>query len=527
MSLEILATERLLPKSLPGPRSIPLSLLDAQSARFAPTGAIWIFDSSLPSQESLVRNLRESFLATLAHFPHLPGQLHWAPWQRDGDHTSRFGRPMVIFGSGHDPGVEWTVARLRRKASDLAPDAATRCAGNQVWVATDFAQADLLSSQTPLALRDLKTYEGLPSTLVQVTLLDDGAVAVAVKIAHPLSDASSLMTLMQHWAYHCRKSIRPDQVADSDQSFPPAPIFDPQILDARAGGDIDSAHPDAELVAQARALPLHRFDWWETSAESYPPFLAATSNNSKPTDPGLLAAAKQAPAAIPPWKTWDLKAPVSHAVIHFTAAQVDALRSKVQQVAPRASRLDALLAHIWSSINRARGLGDSDEGVFLNMTLAARARVDPPLPDTFLGSPLIMAHVGAKGREAAATSKETAGLLASRIRSCLNEFTPQAMSAVLHSTAHEVSPQRFWQAFLGRNHVLVTAWLRLGIDELDFFGTGLPPRYVHQILPLMDGNLQVMDGRSSKGGMDVSLYLESGAMAQLLNDPSLLSMSHA
>jgi hypothetical protein len=81
-----------------------------------------------------------------------------------------------------------------------------------------------------------------------------------------------------------------------------------------------------------------------------------------------------------------------------------------------------------------------------------------------------------------------------------------------------VSPQRLWRAFLGRKHVIVTSWLRLGVNDIDFISDGKPPRYAHPIMPYMDGCLQVMDSATGDGGMDVSLYLESGAMARLLED---------
>lgn len=511
---EILASERLLPQpSRASPCSVPLSILDAGCARFSPTGAIWIYDESPCSQEALFRGLKASFRSALDKFPHFAGQLHWAPWKQDGDHTTRHGRAMITFGSDHDPGVEWTETKLNRKSSDLAPDASQRADEDRIWLGTEFPQKDLMASTTQLALSDLKSFQGLPGVLVQVSILEDGAFAIAIKMSHLLADASTLVLFVRHWAEAHRAFHEGSPTNGVDM-----PVFDPQRLDARASGDIESEKADENLVQIASSLPIHQFDWWATDAEGYPPFMVPMTENSKPTDPLMLRKASETFGKIPPWKSWDFSQPVTHAVIHFSPAQVEAMRSKVQGATQGPSRLDLVLAHIWAAINRARGLGESDDEVFLNMTIGVRARVDPPLPNSFVGSPLIIAHAQSTGRDAATGSSAA---LTTTIRACVNKFTPEAVGAVLHKSAHEVSPQRFWQAFLGRQHILVTAWLRLQENEIAFFGNGNLPRYVHPIMPLVDGCLLVVDGGPKQGGMELSLYLDSKAMEKLLRDPFL------
>ncbi|KAH6691273.1 transferase family-domain-containing protein [Plectosphaerella plurivora] len=513
---QILASKQLRPSAQPtGPVSVPLSILDAGCARLATAGAIWTFDApAAADQDVLVNRLEASFVTTLNDFPHWAGQLHWTPCRQGGLHTERFNRPMITYGSPHDPGVEWNVVRLSRRAGEVAPEAATRAAGSQVWVANDFPQAELIASKTSLALQDLKTYQDMPSMLVQVSLFEDGGFAVAIKMSHALADASALLTFMHRWAANCRSLF-----GTGSEALDP-PVFDPQLLDSKAAGTMDTQDP--ALVAAARSLPLHRFDWWATEAKGYPSFLAPTTENSRPSDPSLLEAAKNEPSSEPPWETWNMMAPVTHAVIHFSGPQVEAIRGLARPTAPKCSRLDALLAHVWSGINRARGLADDDDDVFLNVTLGIRSRVSPPLPDTFLGSPLILSHIASRGREASASDSSGLGTLAARVRACLEVFTPDAVSAVLHEAIHTVSPQRLWRAFLGQRHVIVTSWLRLGVNEVDFIGNGTTPRYAHPIMPYMDGCMQVMDSAAGDGGMDVSLYLESGAMTRLLEDDSLL-----
>jgi hypothetical protein len=296
------------------------------------------------------------------------------------------------------------------------------------------------------------------------------------------------------------------------------PIFNPGQLDARAAGDVDAVAADPRLSTAARLLPLHRFDWWNTAEDpAFPAFLAATSENSKPPAPQL-SATTLSPSTPAPWNTWDLTRPASHIQLHYTSSQLHSLRSDAREPPasrPDISRLDALLAHLWSAINRARGHAHSATDVFLNVTLGARTRVHPPLPASFLGSPLFVAHVRMSG---AAASAGSPGPVASAIRETVVLFTPDKMGALLHDAAGEVAPQRLWQAFLGSQHTLVTSWLRLGVYEVRFVGEGGAPRYVQAVMPMMDGCVQIMEASGEVGGVDVSLYLESEAMARLVRE---------
>lgn len=486
------------------PVSAPLSILDATVARFSPTGAVWLFCGPSPAQAIL----QSSFIATLNDFPQWAGQLQWSPVRHGGLHTERFGRPMLVYGCDSDPGVEWVVSKANRTLDSIVPSAVDRIAGKATWIATDFPQSMFLSN-TKLALHDLVEYAGLPGMSVQITEFACGGYAIAVKMAHPLADAQSLMVFIHQWAAACHGSAK---------SPMEPPIFNPGKLDSHAGGDIDKDVADQSLVAMARSLPLHRYDWWDDAKDpAFPSFLVPTSENSKPPLPSedseLLPLSPSTPG---PWSTWDFSRPVSHALLHFTEEQLSSMRETAREspaCRPDISRLDALLAHIWSSINRARGYSDFYDDVFLNVTLSARTRVQPVLSDSYIGSPIFLTHIRSSG---SAASEVSLGPTASAIRETLKLFTPENMGALLHDAAFERSPQRLWQAFLGDRHTLVTSWLRLNVYDVDF-GGGIP-RYVHAVMPKMDGCVQVMDSSREIGGVDVSLYLDSLAMAKLIQE---------
>ncbi|KAJ5163306.1 Transferase [Penicillium coprophilum] len=517
--MSIIESTRLRPAHQQTPTSTPLSILDATVARFSPTGAIWIFDQSTDLDETtLIDNLRTSFTETLSKFPQWAGQLQWAPVNPKGNHTERFNRPMIVYGTDSDPGVEWTVINHPLRTDEIVPTAEERASsttGSQpgAWAGDDFKQSLFISSN-PLALANLRDYDGLPGMQVQISLLQEGGYAIGIKLAHCLADAQSLMVFVHLWAYNSKKQF----------GNPPGsplmgePVFDPALLDNCAAGDIDSPEPNQTLVHTARELPLHRYSWWDSTDEGYPSFLIPTTENSKPP-PSELDHKRVSPSEPAPWLSWDFSKAVKYTQLHFTGAELRKLQAAALETPGcrrDISRLDALLAHLWESITRARGYADSSKPVYMNLSLGVRPRVSPALPDTFVGSPLFLTYVGGP---ACSVCQESLSETASRIRETMKGFTADAVGAMLHDAAHEVSPQRLWQAFLGSEHTLVTSWLRLQLYDVDFVG-GTKPRYVHAIMPMMDGCIQVMDSGVQDGGMDVALYLDEVATGRLLDDRS-------
>lgn len=499
------------------PVSVPLSILDCAAARFSPTGCIWIFDhhDTAPDHDSLVGRLRNSFIATLNEFPQWAGQLQWTAFKPNGGYTERSHRIQVVYGSVDDPGVEWKTISYPSYSSDCFAPTPVERESRRVWREDNFEQSRLISD-CDLALHDLKSWKGLPGMSVQISLFGKGGYAIGVKLAHVLGDAQSLMTFVHMWADRSRNL----HCNNGNPSLFDPPIFDPKQLDEHASGDINGSGIDTDLAAIAQALPLHRYDCWEADAPNFPPSFAETlAGTMLPSS--FLKSVKLSPAHSAPWSSWDTSKPVSYAYIHFGGRELDKLRYATQDDLTeqmKLSRLDVLLAYLWSAINRARRMDQSSDDVFLDLTLGARARVSPPLPDSWIGSPLFLTHVKRPGSKACS---ESIGGLASSIRNAVLLFTPGKVGAMLHDAAYEVSPLRIWQGFPGKRHIIVTSWLRLQVHQVDFEGTSIPPRYVHAIMPNVDGVLQVFDSITNDGGMDVSLYLDAKSMDNLLQDGAL------
>lgn len=517
--LHVKATRRVFPATpSQSPVTSKLSIIDATAGRFSPCAFICLYEKpATVSSEDLVTRLEQTLSQTLDDYRHFAGQIRWATEEDvKGDLNMRaLGRPVVDYGMPDDPGAELVIAQNERPLAAIVPDWEIRSSTQKVWNATDFQQSDFLAA-TPVALVGLSLLKGQPSMLVQLTTFQCGGFAVGIKVTHCLSDAITLLHFVHAWAARSRAPPGLDVVPDMVR-----PIFDPSLLDRAAGLTADGT-PDGALIARARALPMHRYDWWAFDSPKCPDWVAPASKSTMPP-PDELARMQLSPATPPPWPTWDRPAPVQHVQIRFSADEVARMKQAAQATLPEGlegvtvSRQDAALAHIWILINRARQFQTFEGPVYLEMSIGLRSRLDPPLPDNFVGSLTVMPYVCKTGAEA---STSALGIIAASIRQTLTLITPDAVAAHLHDAAHEVSPQRLWQGFLGERHTMVTSWARARAYDVDFVGGGRRARYVQGVVSRLDGLVQIIDVGDT-GDLDFSVCLKTDVMERLVKDPLL------
>ncbi|EIW53201.1 uncharacterized protein TRAVEDRAFT_173856 [Trametes versicolor FP-101664 SS1] len=523
-SLELISRTRILPDdhTRAGTRTVPLSILDNTVVNYAMTSAAWYYDKPAGNAPSFSPELAsKSLQKTINAYPQWAGQLQWMPY--DLSHGQRHGRVCISYGSPADPGVEFIVTRFPTTLESLIPDNDTRITAG-AWCADGFPAAELLCP-TELALYNTKEYTGRPSVSVQLTAFACGGFGVTLRIVHPIADATAMHQFVKDWAAIHRALL-------NAQPLPtPAPIFDPSLVNKAAAGDLTRPAIDPEILRIARTLPLVRYDWWKSAPGCPAPMLPSTAV------PAELAGTDLGPSETPaPWDTWDIFAPVSHCLLYFTPAEVQRLwedaSAHLPAGAPRVSRLDALFAHLWRLVVRARGQAADPAPNNLVVTLGVRGRLASRLPDAFLGSPITLAAASLPGETLADPSSLGAG--AAAIRAAVTAFTPEKLAAFLHELAYAVNPQRIWRAFLGERHSVVTSWLGLDLYGIDF-GSGAPPRYVEAVLPNMDGVFHAMEAKATSGDgalqggnrrwydgpVCVSLHFNKEAMRKLLEDPEL------
>lgn len=534
--VKISSTERVFAATTAPECLVALSLLDATTANFSFTSALWLLERPAGGPGdgfSWLSHLRSTLRAALDFYPWWCGRLK-SVTSLDGTvedevacypprHARRYGRVYAHYGVlDHDPGVEFIAATSSATLDDVYQTA--RPQETPLWDQTGLPLNSFgPSTNIASALEANEPVAGTsrPLLAVQVTKLACGGVALAVKGAHPLADITSLVRFVKDWASLSRSAL------DSGSPKIEPVILEPGLLDSKASGDINAEESDGSIIRRAESLPLHRYDWW--------------------TSPGGPAWATKKPSMFPedlatagrpiPWSEWDFAAPVSTYIVHFDRAQIDHLWKEATKSAEgpngiRISKHDAILAHIWSCIARARQLGGDPNPVHCDLVLGLRPALN--LSESFMGSPIIMINIEMAGSDVAAKVSGPgpgggASKIARRIRETLIEMSdPANLGAHLHSVAYEKSPQRLWQAFLGQRHILVTTWARAGIYDVDF-GLGSGIRYADAVLPAMDGGVLIKEGPSSSAarswtdnGVDVTVHLRTEDMERLVLDPQLL-----
>ncbi|EUC46998.1 hypothetical protein COCMIDRAFT_3993 [Bipolaris oryzae ATCC 44560] len=529
----IVRTDRILPdRHATREYTCPLSLLDATTANFGLTSAIWLLKcpNTPLAQDNPAGHLHAAFRETLNAYPQWCGFLKSISTIDSNEctpeiaqfptHARRYGRLYVHYGTDADPGVEFVEATSLANVESLySVDSGKR---RPIWNRLeDEVTLARLAPQTAVvnALQpDEKDANGLykPCMAVQLTHLACGGFVIAAKIAHPLADITALTRFVQDWAVNSRALI-------SKMPFPASnSIFQPDLLDACAAGDINASEANPTIMEDALALPLHRYDWWAPPMKPPPPF---------PED--LAPAGKSLP-----WAEWDSKAKVKQYTIHLSQKQIEFLwRSATQNTSltPSGSKIskhDAVLAHIWSCVVRARGLQKDQGPVHCDLVLGTRPALK--LDAGFIGSPTMMLNIELTASQVA--SGASLGQIAQCIRETLATVNDaKRLAAHLHSIAYEKSPQRIWQGFLGQRHIMVTTWARAGMYEVDF-GLGSRIRYADGVVPCLDGCILINDAPPTNStsssnaslrtwtdnGVDITLPLLPDDMKRLLQDPLLL-----
>lgn len=428
-----------------------------------------------------------------------------------GDHTQRYRRLAITYGAASDPGVEVRIASSEASLDELVPSAAARRAGDGVWDGTHIPVNCLIRDRKRLSLGDLESkVKDSPCVMIQITEFRCKGIALAVRASHAVADSISLLYFVNKWA-ETNRSMRND-----NSMLHYSPTFEPQLLDEQAAGDIDAPVADAGLLKKALALPLHRYDTWTGRP-------GVSHNIPVEFDPSSVILGTPAP-----FSETDPRAEISCCVLHFTHQEIGRIWQATQLGMPGfVSRHDALCAHVWILINQARGL-DTDPGqVHLDFTVGLRKRTRSLLPDNFLGSPLIIADVAMDSQDAC----NSIALVARKIRSTIDKFDEQSISAILHQRAFEDSPQRIFHSFTGFRHVIQTSWMKQGAYTVNF-GFGAELRYAFAALSMLDGFLQTIESApydsremlsagSIDPGVDVAVRIEKKTMERLLVDPDL------
>lgn len=553
---------RLSPETVSEPKTITLSILDATTAKFRTTSAIWFYQSAALSEDSFnplsVAQLQCSLSKTLSHHPWLTGRLHWAhspelPFSATS-HDKRFRRIAITYGSQNsDHGASFVSASCQSHSLSevVLPPQDRSIAWNPT--STGWTSEHFLPNLKALALYQFPDTEGC-CLGVQITTFKCGGIAIGIAIPHQIADALTVTNFMRDWS-----RVNAATLKDLD-TLEISPCFMPSLLDAKATGDIDAPSPDLRVISRARNLPMLRYDHWvdkkgQTIESRLPPELKDNQDLLPPHEVAI------------PWDSWDREAPVSYYVVHFTREEIEnmykaATSSSSQDTVNGASswspatRHDVLLAHLWQCISVARIpllKSDSSTEVFLTMTMGLRARLS--LPPSFVGSPILTTYISRPTGSFPTSSIEyhtshntkdisSIGQIASDIHRTQSLFTASAIGDALHDAAFDICPHRIWQTMVGSRHTLSTSWIHTHVyDDMDFGcaaatgsdvsgggGIGVP-WYVHPAVSKPDGQVVILeahpgdDGTSADKwyhrGVDIGIALQEDVMQRMLSGDML------
>jgi len=313
-------------------------------------------------------------------------------------------------------------------------------------------------------------------------------------------DGQSFTLFAQHWNYTYKTMFNSKE--GDIPSPPPTPIFDPQLFDREADGDIDGEALDPEIVKRAHTLPTPHYE-------------IPTNGISKTQEPAPILS------------------PSSSLILHFTRATTQRI---LQAANPPGAKQKigmqpALIAHLWRSINRARGLDSDPREMNLALPFDLRRRLS--LPASTMGSSVIHADFHLPGRTICSSPLSSTAF---SIKSAIEAYETYKLKALLHELAYEIDPRRY-EGHPGRvsmeRSLVVTVMPRMGF----YSGFGFEGGVARLVIPVtvqMRGLVLVTEGRPMDGsgagegkhwcddGVDVMMTLEKEVMERLVGDEEFL-----
>ncbi|KAL5994401.1 hypothetical protein ACLOJK_024451 [Asimina triloba] len=206
-------------------------------------------------------------------------------------------------------------------------------------------------------------------------------------------------------------------------------------------------------------------------------------------------------------------------IFHFSGDSIDKIKARANAGATGESKpfstFQALGAHIWQAVTRARQLKAEEYTVF-TVFADCRKRVEPAMPGAYFGN-LIQAIFTVT--TAGAVVEQAAEYRARLLQEAIGKHDAKAIEA--RSKEWEEAPKLFEYKDAGMNCVAVGSSPTFQVYDVDF-GWG-PPEVVRSGMNnKFDGMVYLYPGRDGGGSIDVEISLEPHAMEKLEKDKEFL-----
>lgn len=213
-------------------------------------------------------------------------------------------------------------------------------------------------------------------------------------------------------------------------------------------------------------------------------------------------------------------------VFHFTGEAIRRLKGKAQGGERAASSFEALCAHCWRQLTRARAVAENSRVnciVLANWRMQRRGRAAPPVTEAYFGNAIIYtAAIATAGEILKEDFQATVARIICAVDICTNldSLLGTIHWLELHDTKFDIlPPQSRW--FRG-THVNIAGSPRFQVYNIDF-GWG-PPPCIRPACVGGAGELCLFPSCPSIGddGIDVCTKLDPSSMERLHSDPLFL-----
>ena len=460
-SLAVSSPPKAVPASSPhvskSGRELALNILGQINARYLVTEVLFLLPppppASSPSLSFHSSLLRAALSHTLSSFPTLAGRIVASP----------SGRLSVLDNNAGAVFLEAAASGLTIK--DIAPPPQPASGGSlsTSWTYDDFPPS--LYPSTHVDRDEWKTTLMLQATRLE----DDGSTVLGVWMDHAVHDAVSYTTFIHALAATVHSMQQSSSLAPpSPPAFIP-PSFDADIVDRLAAPKSSYDHSGDYL----RLPPVNK--------QQPPPPTPSSRSTFLHFSPSQLAT---------------LKSTTTNALQHLPAS------TRPSYI----STQDALIAHLWSVLNEARGVVSSSEPLHFLQPLKIRGRAQPPIPAHYFGDTHIAYACQVAGDEASVEDVRSAEKLAKRaaaVRKRVEQVgSADYISSLLAAYNAEDTRRVGWAVQPNDpRHLLASSWTSELVD-VDF-GSGRVLGVYYRLPPDLGNALIILPSSDKDGGRDV------------------------
>lgn len=331
-----------------------------------------------------------------------------------------------------------------------------------------------------------------PIMVVQANFIN-GGLLLTTSIHHSASDAIGFAKVLKVWAKHTKRG-RP------------------------AGGITSPTTPDWGAMDRSVLMKGHP----EADVKDFPGF--RVRDGSEVTALQRIGASPACP-------------PKEHSLFYFSPSHLAELKlaaSSQNPTEPWVSTNDALCAHLWRHISRARGLGSAGSGyhgslpVQCTFAVQGRRRLLPPLPENFLGN---AATLGPATLDIDTLTSPSSPLykVASRLRSEITRIDSAHIRGVVGmiDSVSDLGNLEIAVFDYPQRDLTMSSWSDLGLLQVDW-GQGIGrPEYLRITEQLSTGAIgaAAIFPRLLDGGLEVLIGVEVDTMKRLKADEEFLKFA--